>query len=132
MATVTESGRIVSHEDAKAERIPGRENRVPNHAHRANAVLTDAETDDDVQARAGSAVIPPARPTLLTPLPGTPADDDADADADTKIPEGEEAADSADATEIEPGYEGQSHSGHKPAKAATRTTKPTKTGKGKK
>lgn len=72
--TVTETGRIISEAELKAEREapPGRHNTTPNHSHRANAVLTNGETDFDVQERAGSAAVPTARNIPETQVaPGT-------------------------------------------------------------
>lgn len=79
--TVTEDGRLVSLEDRKAEAIPGRELRIPNHPHRANAVLNNAETDAQVLARAGNVAVPPTRPMIDAPLPTEPvASDDTEGD----------------------------------------------------
>lgn len=70
--TVTESGRLVSPENLKAEAIPNRELRIPDHPHRANAVLNNAETDAEVRARAPGATIPPTRVNIPAPLPTVP------------------------------------------------------------
>lgn len=70
-----EDGRIMTLADHNSD--PGRIAGTPNHPHRANAILENAETDRDVTNRAGSAVVPPARdlvPAGEPPEPGNGED----------------------------------------------------------
>lgn len=89
-----DDGRIRTAEDHEAdEKNPGRIDSIPVHSHRANAVLTNAETDFDVENRAGGAVIPPAREIGIPGGEGTEAaNDTGNGDGD-----GEGDGDAADA-----------------------------------
>lgn len=60
--TISDDGRLLSAADREAQKDGRASGSAVDHPHRANARLTDAETDFDVQRRAGNAAIPPLRP----------------------------------------------------------------------